>query len=189
MPILDMRAATFWERKALVPPISVTLDHGERSGLVFANGFAAGIAARLAAGIVKCSSGIVFIEGFDPKIQPVQAKRFVGFVPHDRVPMPADTRAYFAYRAALWEIDAHRALERGEALLKRFDGLPLDRSLALAGALLHDPQLVVLDRPSQSLREAAEDSAPNAALIAVYGPDESPARWPHPGFEVREAVR
>ncbi len=189
MPILDMRAATFSDRKTIVTPITVALDQGESADIVFESGLAAGIAARLAAGIIKCSGGTVFIGGFDPKIQPVQAKRIVGFVPHEHAGSMPNARAYFAYRAALWEIDPGQAILEGEALLQRFDGLALDQSIALAGALLHRPRLLLLDRPTQLMREAAEDAARDAALFAAHGPGEGAPSASEARLEMAGAIQ
>ena len=170
MPILDMRAATFGREQTIVAPVTITLDQGERSDITCETDLAASVLARLAAGIIKCTTGIVFVGNFDPKIQPVQVKRLIGFMPHECAAALPDADAYFAYRAALWEIDKHRALERGAALLKRFDGLPEREALMLAGALLHSPRLVVLDRPSAFARSAAAAAASDVALFASYGP-------------------
>ena len=189
MPILELRSATFCDAEKAIPPVTIALDDGERADFLCDSGFAASIVARLASGIVKCTTGTVFIGGFDPKIQPVQAKRLVGFVSHERFRTRCDPSAYFAYRAALWEIEPSQAIARGQALLKRFDGLPIDQSMALAGALLHEPRLLVVDRPSQLLREAAEEAASAAALFAVYGPGEIPALRPPSELAVAEAMQ
>jgi ABC-type Na+ transport system ATPase subunit NatA len=176
MPILDMRAATFCRSGAtLLAPVTVVLNESERIALTCETALAAGIAARLAAGIIKCTSGVVFVGNFDPKIQPVQVKRLVGFWGRDRARRLPPARAYFSYRAALWELDREAALRRGAELLKIFDGLPCDQALELAGALLARPRLVVLDRPADDVRDAAAAAAPEAALFTAYGPADRSA--------------
>src|SRR5580698_3134304 len=65
----------------LVPPFSIELSPGERAGLLMPTDRAAAIGARMAAGIVKATGGTLFIGDFDPRLQPVQAKRAVGDVP------------------------------------------------------------------------------------------------------------
>lgn len=177
MAILDMRQATFCRGRAvLLDHITIALDAGERADLTCETNLAASIAARLAAGIIKCSSGVVFVASFDPKIQPVQTKRLVGFVAYQRMLELPAAREYFAYRAALWELDRDRALRRGTELLQRFRDLPPAQALALAGALLHRPRLLVLDRPSERMRAAAAAAAHDAALFAAYGPADRMAR-------------
>jgi len=177
MAILDMRKATFRRGKStLLDSTTIALNATEHTDLRCTTNQAAGIAARLAAGIIKCSSGVVFIGNFDPKIQPVQVKRLVGFLAHQRARERISAQAYFSYRAALWELEREAALLRGAELLQRFAGLPFDQALALAGALLHRPRLVVLDRPSEGVRAAAADAAHDAALFAAYGPADRVAR-------------
>ena len=176
MPTLDMRAATFGRDQIIVAPVNIALDEGEQFDVVCDSDLAASVLARLAAGIIKCTTGTVFIGNFDPKIQPVQVKRLVGFVPRDHFGVLPDRAAYFSYRAALWEIEKRQAIARGESLLQRFDGLPAEQALLLAGALLHRPHLLVLDRPTSLVRSAAEDAAGEAALFAAYGPADRAIR-------------
>ena len=170
MPILDMRSATFARDQIIVPPVNITLDAGKQSDIVCETDLSASVLARLAAGVIKCTTGTIFIGNFDPKIQPVQVKRLVGFMPRDQARALPDPDAYFSYRAALWEVDKRQAIARGKKLLRRFDGLPAQEALLLAGALLHRPHLLVLDRPTSLARSAAEDASGEAALFAAYGP-------------------
>ncbi|MDQ2872019.1 MAG: hypothetical protein M3R35_02690, partial [Candidatus Eremiobacteraeota bacterium] len=79
--LLEMRDAAF-ERggETIVAPLTVTLGAGERCARICANHREAACVALMAAGLVKASSGRIFISEFDPRIQPTQAKRLVGFV-------------------------------------------------------------------------------------------------------------
>jgi len=170
MPVLEMREATFRrDRSTLLAPVSMTLDCGACAELPCETNVAAGIAARLAAGIMKCTDGNVFVADFDPKIQPVQVKALVGFLPSERPcnPLPADE--YFAYRAALWGLHKAETVAKGRALLAMLDGLEPDEATLLAGMFLHDPRLLVLERPRDGVREAAEAlravSPPSALLV------------------------
>ncbi|MDP9018993.1 MAG: hypothetical protein M3N19_11835 [Candidatus Eremiobacteraeota bacterium] len=178
MPALDMREAEFKRTHiAFLQPTSVTVESGATVDLVCENAVAAGIAARLAAGIIKCSAGQVFVADFDPKIQPVQVKRLVGFLPSARPNNPFCPDDYFAYRAALWGLDRSEAIAKGRNLLKTLDDLRVDEAALLAGVFLHDPVLLILERPGAGLREGTQalidlgaQHAPRAALfVTTFG--------------------
>lgn len=173
MAVLSFGDASFSRHgRTLLRPVSLTVECGEKAALACESASAAWIAARMAAGIVKCTSGSVFVCDFDPKIQPVHVKRFVGLVPCEPPRVPLLAEQYFAYRAALWGLDEREAVERGMTLLSMSDGLDRAQQLALAGALLHAPALLILERPGDGLRAAAEAMLGASALFATYGPGD-----------------
>lgn len=173
MAVLEMREAAFRRGgRTLLHPVSVHLEAGGQAELGCESAVAAGIAARLAAGIVKCTSGSVFVCDFDPKIQPVHVKALAGLVPFAPPRSPLCGQRYFAYRAALWGLPEREACARGMTLLSMLDGLDSNEKLALAGALLHRPALLVLERPGQGLKAAAEAILDGAALFVTYGPSD-----------------
>jgi hypothetical protein len=177
--VLEMREATF--RRAgsvLLAPVSLSLECSGCAELACESTLAAGIAARLGAGIMRCTQGQVFVADFDPKIQPVQVKRLVGFLPCDRPRNPFCADDYFAYRAALWDLDTAAALKKGRTLLAMLDGLEQSEAALLAGIFLHDPQLVILERPRDGLRDAAQAlqaATLPSALFITYGPSDRAA--------------
>jgi ABC-type Na+ transport system ATPase subunit NatA len=131
----------------LVPPFSVELATGERAMLGFADARAAKIAARMTAGIVKPTSGTVLIGDFDPRVQPVQAKRLTGFVPALGDPaMPRCRDGGLGVHAALFEVPLEAARTRVRHVL---DALEADDELAFAVALalMRPVELLVFDRP------------------------------------------
>jgi|GEM_PF-827078 len=179
MPVLEMREATFRRGgSTLLAPVTMTIDSGACAELTCENTIAAGIAARLAAGIMKCTDGNVFVADFDPKIQPVQVKALVGFLPSERPCNPLRAEGYFAYRAALWGLDKTRSVQKGQTLLAMLDGLERDEAALLAGIFLHDPPLLVLERPRDGVRDAAQALravTPPCALFITYGPSDRAA--------------
>ena len=157
----------------LLAPVSLAVECSARAELTCESILAAGIAARLAAGIMRCTQGQVFVADFDPKIQPVQVKRLVGFLPCDRPRNPFCPDDYFAYRAALWDLDTAAALKKGRTLLAMLDDLQQSEAALLAGIFLHDPPLVVLERPRDDLCDAAralQAATHPSALFITYGP-------------------
>jgi ABC-type multidrug transport system ATPase subunit len=167
VPLLQMREVTFEARGERVGPFSVTLDAGQHHAATFTNANAAAIVALLAAGLAKATSGQVFVDEFDPRVQPVHVKRIVGYVPHDAVHHEFRNFArYIDYRATLWGIPRDRATVRAYALLERLEGVHEAFAYPLIGALLSSPKLLVLDRPQAAYAQHILDVA--GADTAVF---------------------
>ncbi|MEO6990642.1 MAG: hypothetical protein ABI346_07495 [Candidatus Baltobacteraceae bacterium] len=153
-PILRAADATFAREGAtLVAPFSLRVVPGERACLEAPDARVASLRARMLAGIVKVTSGTLSIGEFDPRIQPVQAKRLIGFVSAALAPgdgeCPLD-RATIEAHADLWDVD--RALARAAAadVTVRL-GLGGAYARALALTLIRPVALLVLDRPPPEL--------------------------------------
>ena len=149
MIVIRLREARFVEgERLLAGPFSLEVAVGERAAYRCLDEVQAAILARMAAGLVKATSGSVTIGDYDPAVQPVQCKRLVGFVAHEPARLERrDLERYVAYRAALWNVDADAALERARAQMAQLEGLHAAFALPLVGALIARPSVVVLDRP------------------------------------------
>lgn len=139
--------------------IGFTVDAGEVIGLLGKNGAGKTTLLHLAMGMLEPQAGRVRIFGLDPRRDPVEVKRRVGFVSEDQV-LPT----FFTVERIL---EVHRGLyptwdeDLARELLGRFD-LPLRRKagklskgqarqLALLCAVAHRPELLILDEPAGGL--------------------------------------
>ena len=149
MVVLQADGATFARGgDTIVPPFSLELASGEHGTLGCVDDRAARVAARVAAGIVKVTSGKLLICHFDPRVQPVQAKRCTGFVPRDGDFgwSPPDRDDATRLHASLFEVSCDEARRRVRATLEALgDDGPF--AFALALALVRPIRLLVLDRP------------------------------------------
>lgn len=170
MPLLEMREAAFESRGAmLVPPITIAVEEGERIAHACGTDRAAAILAMMAAGIVKPSSGRVFVAAFDPRIQPVQVKRITGYVPHEAVAHEFSSFGkYIEYRAALWGLPRARAIVQARALLEHLEGVHEAFAYPLVGALIAQPQLLVLDRPQAAYAAHIAAAAGASAIFSTH---------------------
>jgi ABC-type multidrug transport system ATPase subunit len=186
----------------VVPPFSLELLAGERVQLRMPNARAASVAARMAGGVVKATRGTLFIGDFDPRIQPVQAKRLVGFVPRGggfggsrRLPWISRSPHNIAdgrercevvdFHAALYEVEREVARRRVRAVLSAV-GVRDDAGFALALALIRPVVLLVLDEPSASLEQyVAEVVAPHTAVLTTIDGSAAKAL----GTPLAEAMR
>ena len=174
-----MRDAAFTrDGAALVAPMTLEIGEGERIARAFGNAREAAIAALMACGGVKASSGTLFVDGFDPKLQPTQCKRIAGYVPHELLPLEFDSfERYVDYRAALWSLDPASALARGRRLLEKLEGVHESFAYPLVGALLADPKLLVLDRPLAAFAPQMLAVARGRAIFSTHASIEDAAAW------------
>jgi ABC-2 type transport system ATP-binding protein len=144
-----------------VDGVSLHAGAGETIGLLGPNGAGKTTTVSMIAGLVRPDSGSVKIEGRPLAGDTDPNKRRIGMVPQDLALFDELTaQANLQLFAALYDLDgaaAKRAI--GEALdlvgladrahdrVKNYSG-GMKRRLNLAAALLHDPQILLLDEPT-----------------------------------------
>ena len=144
-----------------VSGISLEAGAGETVGLLGPNGAGKTTTVSMIAGLVRPDSGAVRIEGrpFEGDADPI--KRRIGLVPQDLALYDELTaQANLQLFAALYDLEgaaARRAIgetlelvglrDRGHDPVKNSSG-GMKRRLNLAAALLHDPQILLLDEPT-----------------------------------------
>ncbi|MDP9110982.1 MAG: hypothetical protein M3M96_05065 [Candidatus Eremiobacteraeota bacterium] len=170
MTLLEMRDATFRRGSAvLAAPFSVDVAPGERVARSFASAREAAIVALMAAGIAKATGGRVFVGEFDPRIQPVQVRRLVGYVPHEAVPHEFTSfEQYIEYRAMLWNLPRAGAVATALALRDRLEEVHEAFAYPLIGALIAEPSLLVLDRPQSVYARQTREVAGSAAIFSTH---------------------
>jgi hypothetical protein len=169
MALLRMRNAAFSADGVQVGPFTIDVCSGERAALAFASAREAGIAALLAAGIVKATSGSVLIDEYDPRVQSVHCKRIAAFVPHEPLPLSSsDFARYIAYRAALWNVEPTYAQTVASLLLRKLGDVHEAFAYPLVGALIARPRLVVLDRPPPAYASQILAAVGTRALFSTH---------------------
>lgn len=165
----------------LMAPFSLELGPGRQARLIQPDARGAMVAARLSAGIVKPTFGAVTIGDFDSRLQPAQAKRLVGFVPH--AGFCGSEREFgreIGFRADVWNVDraamARAAAEilaalRGAAFCPAGDAYARGVALALAPGV----RLAVLELPPDGAFEAVTALRPGIAAVATSIAAERPA--------------
>lgn len=167
-------AAFRLDAKNAVGPLNLTLEAGEAIALGFDNSREATIAARLAAALIKATTGTVLIGDFDPRVQPVQAKRLLGYVPaHAMLPPFHKVEDYFRFRADLWEVERDHAVARGLKVLARCRNPNTPYAISLAGAFIRPCGLLVLDQPGLEYAEVARRERDDGCAILTTHADES----------------
>ena len=144
--------------------LNFEVGQGEIMGFLGPNGAGKTTTMRILASFMPPTSGRASIAGFDIFEQSLQARAHLGYMP-EHVPLYNDMRVneYLNYRAALKSIP-HRRMSERVGDVKELCGLrevenKLIRALSkgfrqrvgLADALLHEPDLLILDEPTIGL--------------------------------------
>ena len=152
-----------FERPA-VDRLDLTIAAGEFYALLGPNGAGKTTTLRMVVGLLKPDAGSITVLGVDALEDPIAAKRHVAWVSDE--PMIYDKLTPFEYLefvAGLWGIDAATAGKTARELMdwlglgphadERCEGFSrgMRQKVALAGALVHDPKLIVLDEPLTGL--------------------------------------
>ena len=170
--------------------ISFIVDSGEIAVLAGSNGAGKSTTMNIICGVLNQTEGTVYINGIDTRENPVEAKKYIGFLPQ-KPPLYTDHNVdeYLTYCAHLRlmndrEVKAavELAKERcgivhfSKRLVKNLSG-GYQQRLGIAQAIVHNPKLVVLDEPTNGLdpnqileireliREIAQD---HAVLLSTH---------------------
>jgi ABC-2 type transport system ATP-binding protein len=161
---LEVRGLTKRFDRPAVDALDLTVHVGEYYALLGPNGAGKTTTLRMVAGLLRPDAGSVSILGIDALSDPVAAKQVVAWVSDE--PMIYDKLTpleYLEFVAGLWGIDPKVSENSARNLLvslglephlsERCEGFSkgMRQKVALAGALVHDPRLIILDEPLTGL--------------------------------------
>jgi ABC-2 type transport system ATP-binding protein len=161
---LELRGLTKRFGKPAVDNLDLTVHAGEFYALLGPNGAGKSTTLRMVAGLLPADSGDIRVFGVDARRFPVEAKRIVAWLPDEpQLYDKLDPLEYLEFVAGLWAVPPRRARESAERLLQtlglwehrreRCEGFSkgMKQKVALAGALVHEPRLLMLDEPLTGL--------------------------------------
>jgi len=150
--------------KLAVDDLSFSVAPGEVLGFLGANGAGKSTTMRMIAGFIAPSAGDVSVCGHDIERAPVAAKRCMGYLPEGAPSYGEMTVAEFLdFIADVRGLTGARRRERRDIVIERLalaDVLDqvvetlskgFRRRVGLAQALIHDPQVLILDEPTDGL--------------------------------------
>jgi ABC-2 type transport system ATP-binding protein len=160
---IDGLTIDYGERRA-VSGLSLVVRPGEIYGLLGSNGAGKSSTIRAVVGLVRPVAGAIRVHGLDPVADSLAAKRTIGYVPESSLLYEALTpREFLEFVAGVRALDPGSASDRLRAYAEAFRlGSELEEPIAtlsngtrqkvlLIAAFLHQPRLLVLDEPLNSL--------------------------------------
>ncbi len=162
MSIQVKNLSKLYGQQKAVNNISFTVDKGEIVGFLGPNGAGKSTTMKIITGYLQPDTGDVQVCGTDVLRQPLDTKKKIGYLPESN-PLYYDmyVREYLDFCA-----DVHRIKDKKQAIEKVIEQVGLSREsskkigqlskgykqrVGLAAALLHDPEVLILDEPTTGL--------------------------------------
>jgi ABC-2 type transport system ATP-binding protein len=161
---LEIRGLVKRYDRPAVDGLDLNVRAGEFYALLGPNGAGKTTTLRMIAGLTRPDAGAIRVAGIDALGDPVAAKQIMAWISDE--PMIYDKLTpceYLEFVAGLWGIEPAIAQTRAHELLdwlglaanadQRCEGFSkgMRQKVALAGALVHDPRLIILDEPLTGL--------------------------------------
>jgi len=153
-----------YARHAAVQNISFSVNRGEVVGFLGPNGAGKTTTLRMLTGYLPPTSGTAQIAGHDIFRESIEARRKIGYMP-ENVPLYDDMRVkeYLRFRGQLKGLSGSDCRRRVGEVMETCGLLSVRRKMiktlskgfrqrvGLADALVHDPELLILDEPTNGL--------------------------------------
>ena len=150
--------------RTAVNDISFTVARGEIVGLLGPNGAGKSTTMRILSSFMPATSGTVRVAGFDVFHDSVEVRRRIGFMPENNPLYPEmRVREYLKFRARLKGLGWKKSRERVATVMEQCGLTDVQRRIigqlskgykqrvGLADALVHEPDLIILDEPTIGL--------------------------------------
>lgn len=147
-----------------VAGISFVVAPGEIVGLLGPNGAGKSTTMRILSSFLPATSGTVRVAGYDVFHESEEVRRRIGFMPENNPLYPEmRVREYLKFRARLKGLGWRRSRERVATVMEQCGLTDVSRRIigqlskgyrqrvGLADALVHEPDLVILDEPTIGL--------------------------------------
>jgi ABC-2 type transport system ATP-binding protein len=173
-----------------VSNITFSVARGEIVGLLGPNGAGKSTTMRILAGYLPASSGTVRIAGLDVFRESKEVRRRIGYMPENN-PLHHDLRVreYLKFRARLKGLTREASRKRVDVVMEQCGLAHVSRRIigqlskgyrqrvGLADALVHEPELIILDEPTigldpnqiRSVRQLIKSLSPaHTVLISTH---------------------
>jgi ABC-2 type transport system ATP-binding protein len=153
-----------YARHTAVDDISFTVGRGEIVGLLGPNGAGKSTTMRILSSFMPATSGTVRVAGLDVFHDSLEARRRIGFMPENN-PLHTDMRVreYLKFRARIKGLSRGASRERVDTVMEQCGLTDVSKRIVgqlskgyrqrvgLADALVHEPDLIILDEPTIGL--------------------------------------
>ena len=147
-----------------VDNLSMDIKNGEVLGFLGPNGAGKSTTMKMITGFMKPTEGIIKIKDMDVDVKPIECKKLIGYLP-EGAPLygdmtPISMLKFVAYTRGMSFQEFKKALDIVVVKTEITDVInqPIDtlskgykRRVGLAQALIHDPEILILDEPTDGL--------------------------------------
>jgi ABC-2 type transport system ATP-binding protein len=161
---LEIRGLSKRFERPAVDGLDLTVPAGEFYTLLGPNGAGKTTTLRMLTGLLRPDRGTIVVYGIDALADPIGARRIMAWVSDEPMIYEKFTPIeYLDFVAGLWAVDGNVAAARARDLLSRLGLEPhadercerlskgMRQKVTLAGALVHEPKLIILDEPFTGL--------------------------------------
>ncbi|MGG6229331.1 gliding motility-associated ABC transporter ATP-binding subunit GldA [Tenacibaculum sp. SDUM215027] len=150
---------TYGAQKA-VNNISFSAEKGEIVGFLGPNGAGKSTTMKILTGFIQPSEGTVLVSGVDVITNPIEAQKNIGYLPeHNPLYLDMYVREYLQFQGSLHKAEKSKINEIIEKVgltieaHKKINQLSKGyrQRVGLAAAILHDPEVLILDEPTTGL--------------------------------------
>jgi len=163
--MIELHAVTKnYGSKVAVQDLNLTIAAGELFAFLGPNGAGKTTTIKLMCGLLFPTSGTVRVGGYDLQREGDQARQLISYVPDQPYLYEKLTgREFLQFIADMYGLDPQKGRERAEAMIQLFelddfvDDLTeryshgMRQRTVFAGALLHDPRVLIVDEPTVGL--------------------------------------
>ena len=147
-----------------VDKISFTINDGEIIGLLGPNGAGKSTTMNMITGYIEPTEGTIIIDGYDISKKPKKAKKEIGYMP-EGVPLYTDmtVKEFVTYMAEIKKVDRKTRKEKVQKIIEETGLKDVEKKLtrnlsrgykqrvSMAGALVGEPKILILDEPTVGL--------------------------------------
>jgi ABC-2 type transport system ATP-binding protein len=163
MSISIQQVSKFYGQQKALDEVSFEVKSGEILGFIGPNGAGKSTLMKIITGYLPPSSGSVLVNGFDPVLQPIELKRCIGYLPENNpLYLHMYVEEYLRFFAGVHQLGKKTDSRIAEIIgltglspekHKKIGALSKGyrQRVGLAQALLHDPQVLILDEPTTGL--------------------------------------
>lgn len=164
MSIKIQNLSKIYGSQKAVDNISFEINKGEIVGFLGPNGAGKSTTMKILTGYIPATEGIAEVNGFDVKTNPMQVKQTIGYLPeHNPLYLDMYVREFLEFVGSMYGISGKNLKNRIDEVIELV-GLNIEKHkkigqlskgyrqrVGIAQALIHDPEVLILDEPTTGL--------------------------------------
>jgi ABC-2 type transport system ATP-binding protein len=162
MSILVEGITKLYGEQVALNEVSFSIPSNQVVGFLGPNGAGKSTMMKILTGFIPATSGRAFVDGIDVQLNPIEAKRIIGYLPENN-PLYNDfyVKEYLQFVGGIYKVDNLIARVKdvvditgiGYEQNKKIGSLSkgYKQRVGLAQALIHDPRVLILDEPTSGL--------------------------------------